>query len=46
MGKLRGIVERITYANEETGYSVIKIKSKEYIDLVTVIKFMVIRVLK
>lgn len=37
MERLRGVVERITYANEETGYSVIKIKSKGYIDLVTVI---------
>lgn len=37
MESLRGVVERITYANEETGYSVIKIKSKGYIDLVTVV---------
>lgn len=37
MENLRGVVERITYANEETGYSVIKIKSKGYIDLVTVV---------
>lgn len=37
MEKLRGVVERITYASEETGYSVIKIKSKGYIDLVTVV---------
>lgn len=37
MESLRGVVERITYANEETGYSVIKIKAKGYIDLVTVV---------
>lgn len=37
MEKLRGVVERITYENEDTGYSVIKIKSKGYIDLVTVV---------
>lgn len=37
MEKLRGVVERITYENEDTGYSVIKIKSKGYIDLITVV---------
>ena len=37
MESLRGVVERITYANEETGYSVIKVKSKGYMDLVTVV---------
>ena len=37
MESIRGVVERITYANEETGYSVIKIKSKGYIELVTVV---------
>ncbi len=37
MESLRGVVERITYANEETGYSVIKVRSKGYIDLVTVV---------
>lgn len=37
MDNLRGVVERITYANEETGYSVIKIRSKGYMDLVTVV---------
>lgn len=34
INKLRGLVERITYKNEENGYSVIKIRvkgSKEYI---------------
>lgn len=37
MERLRGVVERITYANEETGYSVIKIRCKGYMDLVTVV---------
>ena len=37
MEKLRGVVERITYANEEKGYSVIKIAVKNYGDLVTVV---------
>ena len=37
MENLRGVVERITYENEETGYSVIKIKCKGYMDLVTVV---------
>lgn len=34
---LSGIVERITYANEENGFSVIKLKSKGFNDLVTVV---------
>jgi len=37
MEKLRGVVERITYAGEETGYSVIKIAVKNYGELVTVV---------
>ncbi|WP_129597257.1 ATP-dependent RecD-like DNA helicase [Anaerophilus nitritogenes] len=37
MERLRGVVERITYANEETGYSVIKVKCKGYMELVTII---------
>jgi exodeoxyribonuclease V alpha subunit len=37
MELLSGIVERITYVNEENGYSVIKIKSKGFQDLVTVV---------
>lgn len=37
MESLRGVVERITYANEDTGYSVIKVKSKGFMDLVTVV---------
>ncbi|WP_070000618.1 SF1B family DNA helicase RecD2 [Cellulosilyticum sp. I15G10I2] len=37
MESLRGVVERITYANEETGYSVIKVKAKGYMDLITVV---------
>jgi len=37
MENLRGVVERITYANEEAGYSVIKINVKNYSELVTVV---------
>jgi exodeoxyribonuclease V alpha subunit len=37
MEYLSGVVERITYANEENGFSVIKIKSKGFADLVTVV---------
>ena len=37
MEYLSGIVERITYNNEENGFSVIKIKSKGYTELVTVV---------
>lgn len=37
MEYISGIVERITYANEESGFSVIKIKSKGFSDLVTVV---------
>ena len=31
MDKLRGVVERVTYANEEKGYSVVKISCKGYL---------------
>ena len=37
MEYLSGIVERITYCNEQNGFSVIKIKSKGFSDLVTVV---------
>ena len=37
MDHLRCIVERITYQNEQNGYSVIKCKAKGYNDLVTVV---------
>ena len=37
MEHLRCVVERITYRNEENGYSVIKCKAKDYSDLVTVV---------
>jgi exodeoxyribonuclease V alpha subunit len=37
MEYISGIVERITYENEETGFSVIKIKSKGFSELVTVV---------
>ena len=35
--KLSGVVERITYANEEKGYSIIKINCQGYSDLVTLV---------
>lgn len=34
---LRAVVERITYQNEENGYSVIKVAAKGFTDLVTVV---------
>jgi exodeoxyribonuclease V alpha subunit len=37
MEYLSGVVERITYINEETGFSVIKIKSRGFSELVTVV---------
>lgn len=37
MEYLSGIVERITFANEENGFSVIKIKSKGFAELVTAV---------
>jgi exodeoxyribonuclease V alpha subunit len=37
MERLRCVVERITYQNEQNGYSVIKCKAKGYTDLVTVV---------
>lgn len=37
MEVLTGVVERITFTNEENGFSVIKIKSKGFPDLVTVV---------
>jgi exodeoxyribonuclease V alpha subunit len=37
MEYLSGVVERITFSNEENGFSVIKIKSKGFADLVTVV---------
>lgn len=37
MEYISGVVERITYVNEENGFSVIKIKSKGYAELVTVV---------
>lgn len=40
MERLRCVVERITYRNEENGYSVIKCKAKDYSDLVTVVGIM------
>lgn len=43
MEYLSGIVERITYVNEENGFTVAKIKSKGFPDLVTVVGNMVRR---
>ena len=37
MEDISGVVERITFENEDNGFSVIKIKSKGYADLVTVV---------
>ena len=37
MEYLSGVVERITFENEDNGFSVVKIKSKGYSDLVTVV---------
>ena len=37
MEHFRCVVERITYQNEQNGYSVIKCKAKGYNDLVTVV---------
>ena len=37
MEYISGVVERITYENEDNGFSVIKIKSKGFADLVTVV---------
>ncbi|OEF96583.1 SF1B family DNA helicase RecD2 [Desulfuribacillus alkaliarsenatis] len=37
MERLSGIVERITYQNEENGFCVLKIRSKGHVDLVTVV---------
>jgi len=34
---LRGIVERVTYANEENGYSVVRLAVKGKLDLVTIV---------
>ncbi len=40
MERLRCVVERITYQNEENGYSVLKVAVKDYHDLVTVVGVM------
>lgn len=37
MDRLRCVVERITYQNEQNGYSVIKCSAKGYQELVTVV---------
>ena len=40
MERLRCVVERITYQNEQNGYTVIKCKAKGFSDLVTVVGIM------
>ena len=35
--KLQGVVERVTYANDETGYSVVRLAVKGRLDLATVV---------
>ncbi len=37
MEQLQGVVERITYSDEEKGFSVLKIRSKGYGELITII---------
>jgi hypothetical protein BACCOPRO_00005 len=37
MTKIRGVVERITYQNPESGYSVLRVAVKGYSELVTVV---------
>jgi len=34
---LSGLIERVTYSNEDSGFSVLKVKAKEHRDLVTVV---------
>ena len=40
MDNLRCIIERITYQNEDNGYTVLKCRAKGYSDLVTVVGIM------
>jgi len=37
LDKLSGLIERVTYFNEETGFAVLRVKASGYRDLVTVI---------
>jgi len=37
MDKLRCVVERVTYENEQTGYTVIKVRAKGYSDMIAVV---------
>lgn len=37
MEKFRGVVERVTYSDEEKGFSVLKISCKEYSGLITIV---------
>ena len=34
---LSGLIERVTFSNEDTGFSVLKVKAKGHRDLVTVV---------
>lgn len=40
MEQIRCVVERITYTNQENGYTVLKVAAKNYNDLVTVVGIM------
>lgn len=37
MTRIRCVVERITYQNPENGYSILKVKVKDYSELVTIV---------
>jgi len=34
---LSGLIERVTFANQDSGFSVLKVKAKEHRDLATVV---------
>ena len=35
--RLRAVIERITYQNAENGYSVLRLRAKEFNDLITAV---------
>lgn len=37
LDQLSGLIERVTYFNEETGFAVLRVKASGYRDLVTVV---------
>jgi exodeoxyribonuclease V alpha subunit len=37
LDKLSGLIERVTYFNEENGFAVLRVKTSEHRDLVTVV---------